>query len=194
MIKIAIFASHNGSGFDAIFEAIENKTLHFQISFVLSNNTHSQALKNASKRNINHFLVNTGTHINPDDEIHTLLQEHKCTHIFLSGYMKKLSSLLTKNYTIVNAHPSLLPKFGGAGMYGRFVHEAVLDAKETVSGVSIHYVNEVYDEGKIILQKEIQLEKEETVQSLENKIKALEKIAIVEALEKIAIVEALQNV
>jgi len=184
MTKIAIFASHNGSGFDAIYEAIEAKKLNLQISFVLSNNTHSKALLNASKRSLQHFLVNTTTHADPDKEIHKLLQKHKCTHIFLSGYMKKLSSLLTNNYTIFNAHPSLLPRYGGAGMYGRFVHEAVIAAQESKSGVSIHYVNEVYDDGEIILQKELILEKKETIESLEMKIKTLEKIAIVEALQK----------
>ena len=184
MTKIAIFASHNGSGFDAIFEAVEEKKLNLSISFVLSNNTQSKALLNASKRSLKHFLVNANTHEEPDKEIHKLLQEHKCTHIFLSGYMKKLSSLLTSNYIILNAHPSLLPRFGGARMYGRFVHEAVIAAQESKSGVSIHYVNEVYDDGEILLQKELILEKNETVESLENKIKTLERIAIVEALQR----------
>ena len=99
--------------------------------------------------------------------------------------MKKISSSLSKNFKILNSHPALLPKYGGAGMYGRFVHEAVIHNKERESGVTIHEVNENYDEGKIILQESIDLDENETVDSLESKVKNLEQKAIVKAFKKL---------
>ena len=87
---------------------------------------------------------------------------------------------------IINTHPALLPSiYGGQGMYGRFVHEAIIKNGEKKSGVTIHYVNEVYDKGEIILTKELEIASNETVDSLENRIKELEKEAIVEAFGKL---------
>jgi phosphoribosylglycinamide formyltransferase-1 len=184
MISLAILASHNGSGFDAIYKAIKDASLDINIALVISNNPNATVIQKANSRLLPSYVVNATTDRNPDEKIYTLLKEHQCQYVFLSGYMKKLSPHLTNNFTIINSHPALLPKFGGSGMYGRYVHEAVLNSNESVSGVTIHEVNEFYDEGRIILQKELQIDKEETVESLENKIKNLEKIAIVEALKQ----------
>jgi phosphoribosylglycinamide formyltransferase-1 len=98
--------------------------------------------------------------------------------------MKKVPLKVTNNFKIINSHPALLPNYGGAGMYGRYVHEAVIKNQEKMSGVTIHEVNENYDEGEIILQKSLTLCENETVESLEKKIKALEKSTIVEGLQK----------
>jgi len=185
MINIAIFASHNGSSLDAIYSAIKNKKLNCNIALVISNNTNAVALQKAALYNIELALVNSKNSTNPDEKIHELLKQYHCTHIFLSGYMKKLSPLLTQEFTVINSHPSLLPKFGGSGMYGHYVHEAVIDAGEGLSGVTVHEVNEEYDSGKIILQKSLILTKNETALSLESKIKELEKSTIIEALVKV---------
>ena len=182
MQKIAILSSHNGSGFEAIYRAIERRELKCEIAFLISNNPNAGALQKAKDFGIAHIVVNKSTDENPDEKIYELLKKYKCSTVFLSGYMKKLSPLLTQNFFILNSHPALLPKFGGEGMYGRFVHEAVIIAKEHTSGVTIHEVNENYDEGTILLQKELKLSENETAESLETKIKALEKEAIVEAL------------
>ena len=184
MTNLAILASHNGSGFNAIYEAINNKVLDVNIVLLISNNANAQALKNAEDYGIENFLVNATTHSNTDEAIYRLLKEHQCRYVFLSGYMKKLSPLLTANFNIINVHPSLLPKYGGEGMYGKFVHQAVIKAKEKKSGVTIHKVNTAYDEGTILLQKEVTLAEDETQESLEAKIKELEKTAIVEALQQ----------
>jgi phosphoribosylglycinamide formyltransferase-1 len=183
MQKIAILASHNGSGFEAIYNAIQAKELELEIPLVISNNSNANALHKANKFNINAITVNKSTDENPDEKIYKLLKENSCKYVFLSGYMKKLSPLITDNFIVINSHPSLLPKFGGSGMYGRFVHEAVIAAKESQSGVTIHEVNENYDEGKIILQNKLQILSNETVDSLESKIKTLEKKSIIEALK-----------
>ena len=102
--------------------------------------------------------------------------------------MKKIESKLLNAFPnkIINTHPALLPSiYGGVGMYGRFVHEAIIKNAEKKSGVTIHYIDEVYDEGEIILTKELEIASNETVDSLEDKIKNLEKEAIVEAFKKL---------
>ena len=182
MKTLGILASYNGSGFSAIYQAILEKKLNIKINLVISNNTNAVVLQNADKLKLNNFLVNSKTDSNPDEKIYSLLKEYGCEYIFLSGYMKKLSSKIIKEFKVINSHPSLLPKYGGVGMYGRFVHEAVIQNRESESGVTIHEVSQEYDEGKILLQKKLSLSKDEDVNTLESKIKELEKSAIVEAL------------
>ena len=182
MKNIAVLASHNGSGLDAIVQALKEEILPLNIALVISNNTEAKVLQKAKDYNLTCKLVNAKTDNNPDDTLYKLLKEYNCEYIFLSGYMKKLPSLLTCNFKIINSHPSLLPKYGGAGMYGRFVHEAVIKNREKISGVTIHEVNEHYDEGKIILQKSLEILPDDDVDKLETKIKELEKSAIIEGL------------
>jgi phosphoribosylglycinamide formyltransferase-1 len=182
MKKIAILSSHNGSGLDAIYNAIEAKVLKAEIAVVISNNTNAVVLQKAQKYNLDSYLINSKTHPLPDDEIIKILDEKGCEYIFLAGYMKKLSPQITEKFKVINSHPALLPKYGGAGMYGRNVHNAVIKNGEKQSGVTIHKVNENYDEGEIILQIPIALSHNETPQTLETKIKELEQKAIVQAL------------
>jgi phosphoribosylglycinamide formyltransferase-1 len=182
MTKIAILASHNGSGFDTLYKNAE--ILNISIEIVISNNSNSLALKKAKDRSIEHYIVNSKTDNDPDKKIHDLIGSKDCSFIYLSGYMKKISSDLTNNFKVINSHPALLPKYGGKGMYGRFVHEAVIAKGEKISGATLHYVNEVYDEGEIILQNSITLAKDETVDSLEAKIKELESKTIVEGFKR----------
>ncbi len=183
MTNIAILSSHNGSGFDAIYKAQLAKVLDVDVKLIISNNSDAVVLQNATKHGIDNFLVNSKTDENPDEKIYDLLKKYECNHIFLSGYMKKLSPLITQNFRVINSHPALLPKYGGAGMYGNYVHKAVIANGEKMSGVTIHEVNEVYDSGEIILQKSLTLIDKETPQSLECKIKKLEQITIVDGLK-----------
>ncbi|MDN5060966.1 phosphoribosylglycinamide formyltransferase [Aliarcobacter butzleri] len=190
MTKIGILASYNGSGFETIQKAIENKILDAKVVVVITNNTNAGVLEKAESYNIPYFIINDKRYpgLDIDDKITRLLLEFGCDYIFLSGYMKKIESKLLKAYPnkIINTHPAILPSiYGGVGMYGRFVHEAVIKNGEKESGVTIHFVNEVYDEGEKILVKKIKLEENETVDTLEEKIKNLEKEAIVEAFKKI---------
>jgi len=185
MINIAILSSHNGSGFDALYNAKQSKILDINIPIVISNNTGANVLTKAKDRGIENHIVNGKLYKNPDQKILELIQAKNCKYIFLSGYMKKISPLLTEHFTIVNSHPALLPNYGGAGMYGRNVHEAVIKNKEKTSGVTIHHVNENYDEGEIILQRSLEINPTDTVDDLENNIKALESKAIVEAFVKL---------
>jgi phosphoribosylglycinamide formyltransferase-1 len=191
MKRIGILSSHNGSGFDTILQACENKILDAQVVLVISNNSNAKVLEKASKKDIPNFVINVKKYPNEnlDEKITNLMLEFKIDYIFLSGYMKKIEKNLLKEFPnkIINSHPALLPKFGGSGMYGRFVHEAVIKAKEKESGCTIHYVNENYDEGEYILQKSISLLQDEKVETLEEKIKELEKAAVVEAFLKLTI-------
>lgn len=190
MTKIGILASYNGSGFETIQKAIENKILDAKVVVVITNNTNAGVLEKAESYNIPYFIINDKRYPGQDidDKITRLLLEFACDYIFLSGYMKKIESKLLKAYPnkIINTHPAILPSiYGGVGMYGRFVHEAVIKNGEKESGVTIHFVNEVYDEGEKILVKKLKLEENETVDTLEEKIKDLEKEAIVEAFKKL---------
>ena len=188
--RFGILASYNGSGFETIQKAIGEKKLDAKIVVVISNNTNAGVLQKAESYDIPNFIINDKRYPGQDidDKIARLLKEFGCDYIFLSGFMKKIESNLLNTFPnkIINTHPAILPSiYGGKGMYGRFVHEAVIKNGEKKSGVTIHYVNEIYDEGEIILTKEIDLDENETVDSLENKIKDLESIAIIEAFEKL---------
>ena len=190
MKKIGILASYNGSGFETIQKAIETGILNAKVEVIITNNSDAGVLEKASKYGIKSFVINKN--LFPDEnldlKIAQTLKEYGCDYIFLSGFMKKIEDNMLKTFEnkIINTHPAILPSiYGGAGMYGHFVHEAVVKNGEKKSGVTIHYVNENYDEGEKILIKELLLDENETAQSLENKIKELEKIAIVEAFKKV---------
>lgn len=190
MKKIGILASYNGSGFKTIYNAINNGILDAEIVVVISNNASANALKSAEEFKIPNFIINDKRYPNQDidDKITKLLLEFECDYVFLSGYMKKIGEKLISSFNnkIINTHPALLPsQYGGKGMYGNFVHEAVVKNGEKKSGVTIHYVNENYDDGEIIIKKELDLSVDETAKTLENKIKDLETTAIVEAFKKL---------
>lgn len=181
MTKVAILSSHNGSGFEALYNSREILNIH--IPLVISNNSNANVLQSAKDYNIDTFVINANNSANPDKQIEKLLLQYECNYIFLSGYMKKLSANLTQKFNFINSHPALLPKYGGKGMYGRHIHEAVIKNNEKYSGVTIHEVNENFDEGKIIFQEKIALDENENADSLEQKIKELEALAIVEGFK-----------
>ncbi|RBQ31622.1 phosphoribosylglycinamide formyltransferase [Arcobacter sp. FW59] len=190
MKKIGILASYNGSGFETIQKAIEDGILDAKVEVIITNNSDAGVLEKAKKYGIKSFVINSKLFPNEnlDLKIAQTLKEFACDYIFLSGYMKKIEGNLLKTFPnkIINTHPAILPSiYGGKGMYGHFVHEAVVKNGEKKSGVTIHYVNENYDEGEKILIKELELSENETAETLETKIKDLEKIAIVEAFKKV---------
>lgn len=190
MKKIGILASYNGSGFQTIQKAIEDNILDAQVVVVVSNNSNANVLNSAEELDIPYFVVNDKRYPGQDidDKIAKLLVEFGCDYVFLSGYMKMIGPKLISSFQnkIINTHPAILPsKYGGKGMYGRFVHEAVIKNGEEKSGVTIHYVNEEYDDGEIILTKQLDISSDETVESLENRIKDLESLAIIDAFKKL---------
>ena len=190
MKRIGILASYNGSGFQTIQKAIEDKILEAKVVVVISNNSNANVLETAESLDIPNFVINDKRYPGQDcdDKIARLLLEFDCDYVFCSGYMKMIGPKLINAFEnkIINTHPAILPsKYGGKGMYGRYVHEAIIKNGEEKSGVTIHYVNEKYDDGEIILTKELVLDKNETVDSLESRIKDLESIAIIDTFKKL---------
>ena len=181
-MKIALFASHNGSVLEPLLEA------GFDIRFIMTNNTNAPVIQKAAANKIACAVVNERLYPGRvTQKIMEKLEEYEIDLIVLAGYMKMLPSELITRYKkrIVNTHPSLLPKFGGAGMYGRNVHEAVIEAKEKQSGVSVHFVEEEYDSGEIILQKSIDVDPSWDTQALEAAVKQIEPEALIEALQRV---------
>ncbi|MCI8482181.1 MAG: phosphoribosylglycinamide formyltransferase [Clostridia bacterium] len=167
-----------------MIDAIENKTLDAKISLVVSDHKEAYALQRAKISGIATYVIKSKTTKEMDEELVKELQKYPIDLIVLAGYLRMIGNNLLKQYTIINTHPSLLPKFGGKGMYGMNVHKAVIEAKEEYSGVTLHYVNDQYDKGNIIKQTKVKVEPTDTPESLASKVQKAEKIQLVEVLQK----------
>jgi phosphoribosylglycinamide formyltransferase 1 len=171
--KIAVFASGTGSNFKNIFQHINNKS---EAEFYLfSNNPNCGAVDFAKSNHIFTHVFSKEELQNPDKCLPQLIAISPDI-IVLAGFLLKIPQELVAVFPnkIINIHPALLPKFGGKGMYGKHVHQAVYDAKETETGITIHYVNEHYDEGNIIAQFKVELKEDDTPESIEQKVRELE--------------------
>jgi phosphoribosylglycinamide formyltransferase-1 len=158
---------------------------------VISNNAGSRALERAASAGVPARHLSAATHPAPDAldaAVCQALVEHAVELVLLAGYMKKLGpqTLAAFRGRVVNTHPALLPKFGGQGMYGRRVHEAVLAAGERISGVTVHVVDADYDTGPILAQAEVPVAPDDTVDSLAERVRARERRLVVEVLGDIA--------
>ena len=174
MVRIAIFASGSGSNAENIanyFSAVEN----IDVSLILTNNLNAFVLERAKKLGVKSLVFEKSQFEKTDKILHFLLK-NDINLIVLAGFLLKIPQNLIKAFPnkIVNIHPALLPKYGGKGMYGNIVHQSVIDAKESESGITIHYVNEDYDKGAIIFQAKCIVESTDTTNDLANKIHALE--------------------
>jgi phosphoribosylglycinamide formyltransferase-1 len=172
--NIAIFASGAGSNAQKIIDHFRGSSLA-KVTLILSNKAEAGIFKIAEKEQIPAILIDKEQFFRGDTYI-KLLQEAKTDLVVLAGFLWKVPANLVAAYPnrIINIHPALLPKFGGKGMYGHFVHEAVLAAGEKESGITIHYVNEKYDDGGVILQERCTVTVEDTPESLARKVQALE--------------------
>jgi phosphoribosylglycinamide formyltransferase-1 len=174
-LRLALFASHNGSNIQEIINACKKKELHAIPCIIISNNSESKVLKRAKEERIPFRHLSSKTHPDLNDldtEILETLKKYNVNLIILAGYMKKLGPKVLKNYKsrILNIHPALLPKYGGKGMYGNYIHEAVLQAKEKETGVTIHIVDEDYDTGRIINQIKVPVFESDTVEILSKRV------------------------
>lgn len=151
-VKIAIFCSGSGSNAQKIIEYFEARE-DINVSLMIANKADAFALERAKNKNIPAVHVPKSEFNNPDTLL-ALLKSHQIDYIILAGFLLLIPPFLVKAYPdkILNIHPALLPKYGGKGMYGHFVHEAVVANKEKESGLTIHLVNENYDEGAILFQ------------------------------------------
>lgn len=182
--RIAIFASGSGTNAEQIM-------LHFQkheqieVAIVLSNKADAFVLERAKKFGVPSKVFNR-QQFRETDNVLGWLTENRITHIVLAGFMWLMPENIIRAYPdrIINIHPALLPKFGGKGMYGHHVHEAVKAAAETETGITIHLVNEHYDEGKILFQASTALTSSDTPETIANKVHALEYKHYPEQIEK----------
>lgn len=181
-INLAVFASGSGTTLQAIIDSIENKKLDAKISIVVSNNPDAYALERARKAGIPTYIITSKGIENIDNELSEVLKKYEIDLIVLAGYLRKIGDKLLARYRIINTHPSLLPKFGGKGMHGMHVHQAVIDAGEKISGVTVHFVNDEYDSGSIIRQTTVDVLDTDDAESLSAKVQKAEKIQLVEVL------------
>ena len=183
MYNLVVFASGNGTTLQAVIDAIKSDTLNANISLVVSNNPNAYALERAKTANIPTYVIKEKDNDKIDEELAEVLSKIDINLIVLAGYLKLIGPKLIKNYTIINTHPSLLPKYGGKGMYGMKVHTAVVEAKEEYSGVTLHYVNGEYDKGNTIMQTVVKVLPTDTPEDLSARVQAAEKIQLVEVLK-----------
>ena len=172
--NIAIFASGSGSNAENIIRYFQ-KNDSVQVSLVLSNKSDAYVLERAHRLGVPSNVFPKEDWI-AGDEILAILQEYRIDFVVLAGFLVRVPDLLLHAYPdkIINIHPALLPKFGGKGMYGDRVHEAVVAAGEAETGITIHYLNEHFDEGEIIVQYKCPVVAEDTAGDIAKKVHALE--------------------
>lgn len=174
-IKLALFASGTGSNVIRFIEYFKNHP-SIEVSFVLTNKNDAPVIEKVKAISNIPVLIFNNNIVADGEKLKDICSVQNIDYIILAGYLRKIPESFTKVFPnkIINVHPSLLPKFGGKGMYGKYVHEAVLANQEVESGISIHFVNEEFDEGKIIAQHKCKLEADENLSSLQQKIQLLE--------------------
>ena len=173
--SIAIFASGSGTNAQNIVEYFQNIP-QVKIPLLITENENATVLLRLQPYEINAIHVPISQLNSPSCVLPLLQDQYQITHIVLAGYLKLIPEFMVQAFPnkILNIHPGLLPKYGGKGMYGKRVHKAVKQNKESISGVSIHLVNERFDEGAIVFQKKILLSEEDSVEHIEEKVRQLE--------------------
>lgn len=189
-LRLGFLASHGGSNMQAIIDACKEGRLAADPVAVISNNSGSTALQRAEREGIFGIHLSSATHPDPerlDEAILGVLEEHRVDLVILAGYMRKLGSRTLQRFKgrVLNIHPALLPKYGGAGMYGRLVHEAVLAAGENVTGITVHLVDEEYDHGAILNQCQVPVLDGDTADTLSARVLQREHQFFVETLQLI---------
>ena len=191
MLRVAVLASHEGTTLQSIIDACAQRRIDGRVVAVISNNSGSGALRRAAAADIETVHLSSVTHSSGDSldaAICGALQRARADVIFLAGYMKRLGprTLAAFPARILNTHPALLPRFGGQGMFGDRVFEAVLAGGESESGASVHLVDAEYDTGAVVSQERIRVLPGDTVESLKARVQACERELIVKTLAAIA--------
>jgi len=190
-LRLAVLASGKGSNFEAILNNIKAGVLDADIGVVISNKKTAGALEIAKKNNLPAVFISTKEFPEQKDfdaRLMEILDEYEVNFIVLAGYLKMIGADIIEKYRnkILNIHPALLPAFGGKGMYGHLVHEAVLNYGCRVSGVTVHLVDENYDSGLPIIQRCVSVENDDTPETLAARVLKVEHIAYTEALQLFA--------
>ncbi len=198
MINIAILASGNGTNAENIIRHFNDGNTGIQVRIVITNNHNAYVLRRAEMLGVKSVILPKETLLElqtPKDErrkdiknpkIQDILKKYNINFIILAGYLLKIPESLIRKYPdkIINIHPALLPRYGGKGMYGAHVHEAVIAAREKESGITIHLVNEKYDSGEILFQAKCQISPDETADDLAAKIHLLEQTHFPRVIEE----------
>jgi phosphoribosylglycinamide formyltransferase 1 len=190
-MNVGVLASHEGTTLQSLLDACADSRIDGRVAVVVSNNGDSGALRRARQAGVPAVHLSSKTHEDPaalDAAIRDVLIAAGVDIVFLAGYMKKLGPLVLSAFErrILNTHPSLLPRFGGPGMYGDRVFEAVLAAGETESGISIHLVDADYDTGAVVRQCRVAVFPGDSVDDLKTRVRAREKEFVVDTLAQIA--------
>jgi len=183
--RIVIFASGSGTNAQNIIEYFKNKDFA-RVSLVLSNKKDARVLDRAKNLGVSTVVFTKDDLLNSRKVLHLLAKENPCL-IVLAGFLLKFPKSILEQFPnrVINIHPALLPKYGGKGMYGMRVHEAVIENCEKEAGITIHYVNENYDEGAIIFQKSIAVLNSDTPETIAQKIHTLEYKYFPEVIENL---------
>jgi phosphoribosylglycinamide formyltransferase-1 len=191
-LNIGILASHGGSNLQAIVDACKAEIVIANPVVVISNNSKSGALKRAQREGVPYFHISKSLYSDDNEVDYQITQKllrYKVDLVVLAGYMKRLGGCIMSTFEdrIINTHPSLLPKFGGKGMYGIKVHESVLAAGEHKTGVTIHKVQREYDQGTVLAQVEVQVREDDTPCSLRDRVLTIEHDLYVKTLREISL-------
>ena len=189
MKKVAVFCSGSGSNFQSLIDAVNRKELETSLVLVASK-SEIHAVTRAISNQLPYYIFNASEYSSQEEmyrELSTFLKSIKIDLIVLSGYLSILTPEFIKTFEnkIINIHPSLLPKFGGLGFHGIKVHEAVIAAGETVSGCTVHYVNETVDAGKIIAAREVPVFSDDTPEVLKQRVFSAENTLLPQVVDQL---------
>ncbi len=186
-INISIWASGSGTNAENIILKFKNHSF-IKVKMIVTNNSDAGVIQRADRLRKTVHIIPKKVLYEKVDRVIELLQEEQIDLIVLAGFLLKVPEKIIQHFPnrIINIHPALLPKYGGKGFYGDKVHRAVLESKEKESGITIHYVNEEYDAGQIILQVKCPVYPDDTIESLAKKIHQLEYEYYPKVIEQIA--------
>lgn len=190
-LKLGFLASRGGSSMRAILAAIEAGELAAEARLAISNNADAPALRHARERGVRALHVSARTEGSAeaaDRRIAEALREAGVDWVVLSGYLRPVgpATLAAFPERVLNIHPALLPAYGGQGMYGRRVHEAVIAAGERVTGATVHLVDDEYDHGDILARRQIPVAPDDTAETIEARVMAMEPRLYIDALKAIS--------
>jgi phosphoribosylglycinamide formyltransferase-1 len=178
-LKIAVFASGGGSNLQSLIDASKKGIIDGDICAIISNNSKAYALERARNEKIADYHVSGKRYPEPEvlkDKLLSILNKHSIDLIVLAGYMKLLPPEIIDKFKdrIINIHPALLPKYGGKGMYGMNVHEAVIKSGERISGATVHFVDEIFDSGAILIQRTVPVLPDDSPENLAARVLKIE--------------------
>ena len=189
-VKLAILASGTGSLFESIVIACETGQMNADVVCLISDRSNVPVLEKAHKHNIPLQVFQHKKYSSIEEWDETLcdyLQQKNPDWIILAGFLKKIEKMALEKFKnrIINIHPALLPRHGGKGMYGRRVHQLVIESGEKTTGVSVHLVSEQYDRGPILAQTPVSVSPDDTAESLEDKVKTVERKFYISVLQQL---------